>query len=235
MIVLILWHTSIRIGTLRAIDVDDIDFDENLIEIRNRPESGTRLKNGKPAERTINIAEYHLQVIADYVQHNRHDVTDDHDREPLITSVHGRLTEAPIGMPSTGRPSPVISAGAPTTKIRMNVTGGDATTVPVAHRLDRRTKSGADRSPTIFGRAPPTKSSRGEQTSRMRFWTNTTTSEPSVRRPHFGVSGCENFSMTNHDTPANYPTPESHRFQNIRYPGESITFSPPYPGILSKA
>lgn len=92
----ILWHTGMRLGTLRAIDVDDVDLDEPCIEIRHRPESGTPLKNGTAAERAIALGGYYAEVIEDYIEHNRLPATDDHGRRPLISSREGRLSPSPI-------------------------------------------------------------------------------------------------------------------------------------------
>ncbi|AQL41627.1 integrase [Halorientalis sp. IM1011] len=95
-IVAILWHTGIRLGTLRAIDLDDWFSDEQALQIRHRPETETPLKNGKAAERQIAVGEYYTQVIDDYVEYHRYDVVDNHGRRPLISSEFGRLTAAPI-------------------------------------------------------------------------------------------------------------------------------------------
>jgi integrase len=95
-ILALLWHTGIRLGSLRAFDVDDFDPDAPCLELRHRPETETPLKNGKAANRTIAVGDHYAEVLQDYIAHNRHDVTDDHGREPLITSEQGRLTETPI-------------------------------------------------------------------------------------------------------------------------------------------
>jgi site-specific recombinase XerD len=92
----ILWHTGIRLGTLRALDVDDFDTEEPCLEIRHRPETETPLKNGEAAERSIAVGEHYKAVISDYISHNRHDVVDDYGREPLITSEYGRLSEGAV-------------------------------------------------------------------------------------------------------------------------------------------
>ena len=92
----ILWHTGIRLGTLRAFDVEDFDREDHCLRVRHRPETGTPLKNGKAAERAIAVGEYYCQVLEDYLENHRDPVTDEHGREPLISSSHGRLTETPI-------------------------------------------------------------------------------------------------------------------------------------------
>jgi site-specific recombinase XerD len=95
-IVAILWHTGCRMGTLRAIDVDDIDFDARCIDIRHRPESETPLKNGVVAERSVAIGEHYCEVLRDYIDHNRPTSRDDHGRRPLLASEYGRLSGTTI-------------------------------------------------------------------------------------------------------------------------------------------
>jgi site-specific recombinase XerD len=92
----IFWHTGIRLGTLRALDLDDFDTGEPCLEVRHRPESETPLKNGAKAERSIYVGDHYRAVISDYIDHNRHDVTDDSGREPLITSEQGRPSEGSV-------------------------------------------------------------------------------------------------------------------------------------------
>lgn len=92
----ILWHTGIRLGTLRAFDVGDYDPEAPCLEVRHRPETGTPLKNGKAAERSINVGTKYARIIEDYLADRRHEATDEFGREPLISSEQGRLTEAPI-------------------------------------------------------------------------------------------------------------------------------------------
>lgn len=86
----LLWHTGVRLGTLRAIDVDDVDLERESIRIRHRPDSGTPLKNGKAAQRLIAIGRQHVNMLDDYLAHNRPDTTDEYGREPLIATHSGR-------------------------------------------------------------------------------------------------------------------------------------------------
>lgn len=92
----ILWHTGMRLGSLRTLDVDDFDSDRQCLWIRHRPETGTPLKNKHAAERAVAVGDSWEEIIQDYIDNNRHDVTDEHDRDPLITSSQGRLTQGPI-------------------------------------------------------------------------------------------------------------------------------------------
>lgn len=109
----ILWHTNIRLGTLRAFDVEDFHPDEGAIDVRHRPETGTPLKNRKRAERSIAIGPWWVEVIQDYIDTNRYDVEDEHGRRPLITSQYGRLTEKAIRTAVYKRTRPCEIGGCP--------------------------------------------------------------------------------------------------------------------------
>jgi len=114
----LLWRTTMRIGAIHSLDLEDLYVDEDdrdrlrqellqqgfadhvvesilndvqlpLLYPRHRPEQGTTLKNGVDGERVINIADWVADVFEDYIKVNRYDVTDDHDRRPLLTSQKG--------------------------------------------------------------------------------------------------------------------------------------------------
>jgi integrase len=84
------WHTGLRTGTLRALDVSDFEEANNRLRVRHRPESDTPLKNGKSAERYVALSEDVTAVLSDYVTHQREEATDDFDRRPLFTTSEGR-------------------------------------------------------------------------------------------------------------------------------------------------
>jgi site-specific recombinase XerD len=86
----LLWHTGIRTGTVRALDVRDLDAERDRLQIRHRPETDTPLKNTEKAERYIALSDDVSEILADYVEKTRHSVTDDYDREPLFTTKQGR-------------------------------------------------------------------------------------------------------------------------------------------------
>ncbi|PHQ39908.1 integrase [Halorubrum persicum] len=92
----LLWDTGFRVGTLRAIDLEDYHSGEQFIEVEHRAETGTPLKNKYGAEREVNLHEWVCDVIDDYVEMYRHDVTDDHGRKPLITTEQGRPVRSNI-------------------------------------------------------------------------------------------------------------------------------------------
>ncbi|WP_144901398.1 tyrosine-type recombinase/integrase [Halobellus captivus] len=92
----IFWHTGVRLGTLRALDLDDVDLETPCLRVRHRSETSTPLKNGKAADRSIALGEQYAKVIEDYITHNRIKIEDSHGREPLISSNQGRLTESSV-------------------------------------------------------------------------------------------------------------------------------------------
>jgi len=90
-ILTILWRTGMRRSALRSLDVDDLQPDDHAMVLRHRPEEGTRLKNGENGERWVWLRPRHYEIVDAYLQNpDRHDVTDDYGREPLVTSRNGR-------------------------------------------------------------------------------------------------------------------------------------------------
>lgn len=92
----ILWHTGIRLGSLRAFDIGDFDQEAKCFDLRHRPDTGTPLKNKKAAERSIAFGPHYCEVVEEYLAHNRQKITDDNGRHPLITSSQGRLSEGAV-------------------------------------------------------------------------------------------------------------------------------------------
>ncbi|NIC00272.1 site-specific integrase [Halobacterium sp. R2-5] len=88
----LLWETGMRMGAAYSIDLTDVDFDEERIELVHRPEAGTTLKNGKSGERFVAISSELSEMLDDHVDVLRHDVTDDHGRDPLLTTSQGRMS-----------------------------------------------------------------------------------------------------------------------------------------------
>jgi integrase len=92
----ILWETAARLGGVRTLDVGDFDPEASCLEIRHRPETDTPIKNKEDGERDVYVDEFYAAVIEDYIEVNRHDVTDEHGREPLLTTEHGRATTSTL-------------------------------------------------------------------------------------------------------------------------------------------
>ena len=98
-ILLLLWRTGARTGTVRALDLEDLDLDGThprvtgpAVHFVHRPETDTPLKNKQRGTRWNRIGQKAAAYLEDYIKYHRHDVTDDHGRNPLITSAQGRLT-----------------------------------------------------------------------------------------------------------------------------------------------
>ena len=92
----VLWHTGIRIGTLHALDLEDYNDREARLELKHRPQTDTPLKNREKGERYVALTKDVCNIINDWITHNRPETTDEHGREPLITGPNGRLTISSI-------------------------------------------------------------------------------------------------------------------------------------------
>ena len=89
----LLWHAGFRLGEVRALDVGDVNLDQNYVEVVHRPDEDTPLKNGEDGQRLVNISQTTATVIRDYIGSVRDEVTDDYGRKPLLTSQHGRRVQ----------------------------------------------------------------------------------------------------------------------------------------------
>lgn len=90
-VLLLLWHTMMRVGALHALDVDDFDAAQQSLEVKHRPETETSIKNQKNGERLVALSDEVCDVLSDWITDRRPDVRDDHGREPLISSEQGRV------------------------------------------------------------------------------------------------------------------------------------------------
>ena len=84
------WHTSMRRGGGRALDVGDFYPDEQYLDVCHRPETDTPLKNKYEGERPVSISTALTTVIDDWLSDQRPDVTDEHGRRPLLATNYGR-------------------------------------------------------------------------------------------------------------------------------------------------
>jgi site-specific recombinase XerD len=89
-LMVVLWHTGIRTGTVRGLDVSDFESERERLRIRHRPGTDTPLKNGENAERYIALSAEISEVVDDYIEYNRRDVVDEYNRKPLFTTSQGR-------------------------------------------------------------------------------------------------------------------------------------------------
>lgn len=85
------WHTGARQGGLRALDIRDVNLQENpYVEFRHRKKTGTPLKNKMGGERPVAIPREVADAVQAYIDSERYDVRDDHGRQPLLSSARGR-------------------------------------------------------------------------------------------------------------------------------------------------
>jgi integrase len=87
------WYTGARLGGLRGLDLDDFDAEEQYVEFVHRARDGTPLKNDRDGERMVGLPADAADVVAGYVEHERHDKHDENGREPLLASAAGRASE----------------------------------------------------------------------------------------------------------------------------------------------
>ena len=87
----VFWHTGCRLGVLRALDVRDYHSDEQFIEFRHRPDTGTPLKNKRDGERPVALPAMVAVTLDRYLDSSNYwDVHDEHGRRPLFASRQGR-------------------------------------------------------------------------------------------------------------------------------------------------
>lgn len=87
----LIWHTGMRSGTARSLDLDDYYSDERYIEIRHRPQTGTPLKNGPESEREVTVKPGLCEVLDDYIEMHHGAMEDEHGRMPLLGTSNGRM------------------------------------------------------------------------------------------------------------------------------------------------
>lgn len=86
----LMWHTMMRVGEIHALDCDDYDSVNQSLKVVHRPESGTTLKNQRNGERFVALAGEVCEILNDWLEHSRPAVTDDHGRNPLVSTLSGR-------------------------------------------------------------------------------------------------------------------------------------------------
>lgn len=87
------WTTGARQGGLRALDLQDLYISERYIEFRHRPDTGTPLKNKRGGERPVGLKQESVDALKHYIRNDRVDKADDHGRQPLLTTIQGRLLQ----------------------------------------------------------------------------------------------------------------------------------------------
>jgi integrase len=87
----VLWHTMIRMGAARGLDVEDYDPEEQSLRLRHRPETDTPLKNKRRGERIIALSNEVCLVLDDWLREQRPDRRDEYGRNPLLATNYGRV------------------------------------------------------------------------------------------------------------------------------------------------
>lgn len=84
-------ETGRRSGGLLALDVGDVRLDDDnaTLEFVHRPPE-TRLKNGHQSEGKVAIRPQVADILSDYLEMTRPDITDESGRESLLATSHGR-------------------------------------------------------------------------------------------------------------------------------------------------
>lgn len=90
----LLWHTGMRLGAIRSLDLNDYNPEEHYVELHHRPETETPLKNGEDSEREVNLAISVCTIIDDYLKRKHHPVEDEYSRNPLLTTEQGRASDS---------------------------------------------------------------------------------------------------------------------------------------------
>lgn len=94
-LIALIWRTGLRRGAVRALDVDDLNEEDQAIRVEHRPETDTPLKNGDNGSRWVYLGPRWFQILEDFVNNpDRNDVVDDHGRRPLFTT---RQSTRPTG------------------------------------------------------------------------------------------------------------------------------------------
>lgn len=90
------WHTAMRRGSLRALDVEDYHPDDAYLEVRHRPDTETPLKNGRRGERLVALSADTVELLDDWLADRRPDTEDEHGRCPLLATTYGRASQNTI-------------------------------------------------------------------------------------------------------------------------------------------
>ena len=97
---LLMAEKGLRICTLIALDLQDYHpptkDDDGYLDLRHRPDTGTRLKNGGRSERELALSLATCDALDDYIEHRRIETTDAYGREPLLSTPNGRIAAPTI-------------------------------------------------------------------------------------------------------------------------------------------
>ncbi|MFC7229237.1 site-specific integrase [Salinirubellus salinus] len=108
----LLWHTMLRRGSARALDLSDYDAEEQSIAVQHRPDSDTPLKNGHNGERLVALSDWMCDLLDDWIAMQRPNVEDEFGREPLLATTHGRIHQSTISTYVYRLSRPCVYSGA---------------------------------------------------------------------------------------------------------------------------
>ena len=97
----VVWQLLVKTGRrtsgIRALDVGDVHLDEKdpYVDFVHRPPE-TRLKNGVESETPVSIDPATADIVSDYLDTNRPDVTDSIGRKPLLATRQGRISSSTV-------------------------------------------------------------------------------------------------------------------------------------------
>lgn len=109
----VIWHSMCRRGAARSLDVRDYDSDNQHLRFKHRPETGTPLKNGKKSNRYVAIADHIADLLDDWLENQRPDVTDEYGRQPLLASDQGRIHQTTVMQYAYCNTRPCVYGGCP--------------------------------------------------------------------------------------------------------------------------
>ncbi|WP_128905662.1 tyrosine-type recombinase/integrase [Halorubrum amylolyticum] len=110
---ILIWRGLLRRGGIRTLDQQDLvtDTDTPHLKVRHRPETNTPLKKKGDGERRTGLKPGTVEVLQDHIDTHRHDVKDEHDRQPLVTTSRGRPHLQTIQSDSYAATRPCIVSG----------------------------------------------------------------------------------------------------------------------------
>lgn len=88
----VLWHTGIRAGASRGLDIDDYSPDDRHLVLAHTPAEDTPLKNGTQGERLVAVSERVSSTLDDWIEVHHPKTTDKFGRTPLFATNHGRIS-----------------------------------------------------------------------------------------------------------------------------------------------
>lgn len=96
-VMLLITKTGIRVGTLHALDVEDVHDDGEYPHLTTcHHPCETPLKNKDEGERCIFVSESVREVLTAYLEDKRIEIMDEFGRKPLLTTQDGRMAKSTI-------------------------------------------------------------------------------------------------------------------------------------------